>query len=85
SATESSFMIGCPVSITGFRPWSRSRDASAETARVVALVGHSIPVFWFGIVGLVILYAGLNWVGGPGRIDVFYEGLVTPKTGLLLI
>jgi peptide/nickel transport system permease protein len=27
-------------------------------ARVIALVGHSIPVFWFGIVGLVIFYAG---------------------------
>jgi peptide/nickel transport system permease protein len=53
--------------------------------RVIALVGHSIPVFWFGIVGLVIFYAGLNWAGGPGRVDVFYEGMVTPQTGLLLI
>ncbi|MBB3390902.1 peptide/nickel transport system permease protein [Rhizobium sp. BK275] len=56
-----------------------------KIARIVALVGHSIPVFWFGIVGLVIFYAGLNWVGGPGRVDVFYEGMVTPQTGLLLI
>lgn len=56
-----------------------------KIARIVALVGHSIPVFWFGIVGLVIFYAGLNWVGGPGRVDVFYEGTVTPQTGLLLI
>ncbi len=56
-----------------------------KTARVVALVGHSIPVFWFGIVGLVIFYAGLNWVGGPGRVDVYYEGIVTPRTGLMLV
>jgi peptide/nickel transport system permease protein len=54
-------------------------------ARVVSLVGHSIPVFWFGIVGLVIFYAGLSWVGGPGRVDTYLEGLVEPKTGLLLI
>jgi peptide/nickel transport system permease protein len=37
------------------------------------------------IVGLVIFYAGLNWVGGPGTVDVFYEGMVTPQTGLLLV
>lgn len=54
-------------------------------ARVISLVGHSIPVFWFGIVGLVIFYAALNWVGGPGRVDVFYEGLIPPVTGLLLV
>lgn len=54
-------------------------------ARVVSLVGHSIPVFWFGIVGLVIFYAGLSWVGGPGRVETYLEGLVEPQTGLLLI
>ncbi|MBW8299991.1 MAG: ABC transporter permease [Hydrogenophaga sp.] len=56
-----------------------------QIARVVSLVGHSIPVFWFGIVGLVIFYAGLSWVGGPGRVETYLEGLVEPKTGLLLI
>ncbi|NTJ44589.1 ABC transporter permease [Agrobacterium larrymoorei] len=53
--------------------------------RVISLVGHSIPVFWFGIVGLVIFYAGLAWVGSPGRVDVYLEGLVEPRTGLLLV
>jgi peptide/nickel transport system permease protein len=56
-----------------------------QLARVVALVGHSIPIFWFGIVGLVIFYAGLSWVGGPGRVDVYYEGIVPSRTGMLLI
>ena len=56
-----------------------------KLVRVLSLVGHSIPVFWFGIVGLVIFYATLNWVGGPGRVDVYLEGLVEPQTGLLLI
>ena len=56
-----------------------------KLVRVLSLVGHSIPVFWFGIVGLVIFYATLGWVGGPGRVDVYLEGLVEPKTGLLLI
>ncbi|WP_027665893.1 ABC transporter permease [Rhizobium leguminosarum] len=77
-----STFVGVPLGLVA----ALFRDSFIDkTARVVALVGHSIPVFWFGIVGLVIFYAGLNWVGGPGRIDVFYEGLVTPQTGLLLI
>ncbi|MBP2445892.1 peptide/nickel transport system permease protein [Rhizobium leguminosarum] len=77
-----STFVGVPLGLVA----ALFRDSFIDKiARVVALVGHSIPVFWFGIVGLVIFYAGLNWVGGPGRIDVFYEGLVTPKTGLLLI
>ncbi|MDC7742442.1 ABC transporter permease [Rhizobium binxianense] len=77
-----STFVGVPLGLVA----ALFRDSFIDkTARVVALVGHSIPVFWFGIVGLVIFYAGLNWVGGPGRIDVFYEGLVTPRTGLLLV
>ncbi|MBB3393479.1 MULTISPECIES: ABC transporter permease [unclassified Rhizobium] len=77
-----STFVGVPFGLTA----ALFRDSFIDkVARVIALVGHSIPVFWFGIVGLVIFYAGLNWVGGPGRMDVFYEGLVTPQTGLLLV
>jgi peptide/nickel transport system permease protein len=32
-----------------------------------------------------VFYARLQWVGGPGRIDIFYDGLVDPITGLMLI
>jgi len=30
-------------------------------------------------------YAHLHWVGGPGRIDIYLEGMVPSRTGLLLI
>lgn len=56
-----------------------------QFARVISLVGSSIPVFWFGVVGLIIFYASLSWVGGPGRVDAYLDGMVTPRTGLLLI
>jgi peptide/nickel transport system permease protein len=56
-----------------------------HTARVISLIGSSIPVFWFGVVGLVIFYAGLSWVGGPGRVDAYLDGLIEPRTGMLLI
>lgn len=56
-----------------------------QIVRVLALLGYSVPAFWLGLVGLAVFYAGLGWVSGPGRIDIFYDGVVTPVTGLLLI
>ena len=52
-----------------------------HVVRVLGLVGYSMP----GSAGLVGFYAKLGWVGGPGRLDVFYDGLVDPVTGMLLV
>ncbi len=54
-------------------------------ARVVALVGYSMPVFWIGLIGLLVFYGILGWVGGPGRLDIFYVDIVPPVTGMILI
>ncbi len=56
-----------------------------QIIRVLALLGYSVPAFWLGLVGLAVLYAGLGWVAGPGRVDIFYDGLIPPVTGLLLV
>ncbi|MGR3376192.1 ABC transporter permease [Salipiger abyssi] len=56
-----------------------------QLARLVGLVGYSMPIFWLGLVGLLIFYGILGWVAGPGRLGVFYQGLVPTRTGLLLI
>lgn len=56
-----------------------------QIIRVVGLAGYAIPAFWLGLVGLVLFYATLGWVGGPGRIDFFLDGMVPSKTGLLLV
>jgi peptide/nickel transport system permease protein len=53
--------------------------------RVLGLVGYSVPVFWLGLVGLLVFYATLDWVAGPGRLDVYYEDLVDPVTGVILV
>ncbi len=41
-----------------------------QVVRVVGLVGYSVPVFWLGLMGLLLFYAKLGWVAGPGRLDV---------------
>lgn len=56
-----------------------------HAARVVSLVGYSSPTFWLGLMGLILFYATLGWVGGPGRLDVAFIDSVEPHTGLLLV
>ena len=56
-----------------------------HAVRVMALVGYSVPIFWLGLMALVLFYAKLGWVGGPGRIDVAYEFTVTRVTGIMLL
>ncbi len=54
-------------------------------ARITGLLGYSLPIFWLGLMGLMVFYAHLNLLPGPGRVDVFYENMVNPATGFLLI
>ncbi len=56
-----------------------------QIVRVMALVGYSVPIFWLGLMGLVLFYAKLGWVAGPGRIDISYEYSVTQVSGFLLL
>lgn len=56
-----------------------------HVARVIGLVGYSVPIFWLGLMALVLFYAKLGWVAGPGRIDVAYDYSYTPVTGMILI
>ncbi|MDO5706348.1 MAG: ABC transporter permease [Paracoccus sp. (in: a-proteobacteria)] len=56
-----------------------------QIARVVALVGYSMPIFWLGLMGLLVFYGMLGWVGGPGRQGIIYDGMVPTVTGLLLV
>src|SRR6056297_4168212 len=56
-----------------------------QLARFVGLIGYSMPIFWLGLVGLLIFYGILGWVAGPGRLGIFYQGIVEPITGLILV
>jgi len=53
--------------------------------RFIGLIGYSVPIFWLGLVGLLVFYAQLGWVSGPGRIDFIYDGYFDPITGLMLV
>ena len=75
-------LLGVPMGVLAAVNRGRILD---HAVRVFGLIGYSMPVFWLGMVALLVFYARLRWVPGPGRLDVFYDGLVPPVTGLLLI
>ncbi|MFK5997690.1 MAG: ABC transporter permease [Rhodobacterales bacterium] len=56
-----------------------------QIARVIALIGYSMPIFWLGLMGLLVFYGILGWVGGPGRVGIFYVDVVPSVTGMILI
>ncbi|MBW2473024.1 MAG: ABC transporter permease, partial [Deltaproteobacteria bacterium] len=53
--------------------------------RFFSLLGHSIPNFWLCMMALVVFYAILGWIGGSGRVSIFYIDTVDPVTGSILI
>ncbi|MEY4266011.1 MAG: hypothetical protein RIS90_546 [Pseudomonadota bacterium] len=74
--------LGVPLGV-----WAAVRRGGLvdQLVRVMGLIGYSVPIFWLGLMGLVLFYAKLGWVGGPGRIDVAFEYSVTLESGFLLL
>ncbi len=74
--------FGVPLGV-----WAAVRRGGAadHAVRIMGLVGYSVPIFWLGLMALVLFYAKLGWVGGPGRIDVAYEFTIERITGLMLV
>nr|WP_024967202.1 ABC transporter permease [Pantoea sp. IMH] len=56
-----------------------------NAARLISLLGYSVPVFWLGLLGLLLFYAVLHWSAGPGRLDDIWIYTLEPKTGLVLV
>lgn len=75
-------MLGIPAGV-----WAAVRQGKPvdHIVRLIGLLGYSAPVFWLGLMGLLIFYAQLGWVGGPGRLDLAYMDIVEPITGALLL
>lgn len=56
-----------------------------QVARVVGLVGYSTPIFWLGMIVILIFYAKLGWIPAGNRVGLYYEGLVEGPTGFLVL
>ena len=74
--------LGVPLGVMAAVYRGRWQD---HVVRVITLTGHSIPIFWLGMMGLVVFYGWLGWLGGPGEVDVFFNGIVPRRTGMLIV
>ena len=81
-ATLLGVLLGVPMGVLAA---AQRNGVIDHIVRVVSLLGYSMPTFWLGMIGLMVLYAQLGWVGGPGRLDIFYHGAVPSVTGMILI
>ena len=81
-ATVIGTLLGLPLGVTAAVRQGRPAD---HLIRIVSLVGYSVPVFWIGLVGLLVFYAKLDLVAGPGRLDMVYQYTVPVRTGFVLI
>ncbi len=56
--------LGVPLGV-----WAAvKRGGLADQAvRVMGLIGYSVPIFWLGLMALVLFYAKLGWAGWQGR------------------
>ena len=75
-------LLGVPLGVFAATHRGRWQD---QLVRVLSLTGYSVPIFWFGMMGLLVFYAWLDWVGGVGRVGLAFDGLVPRVTGMLLI
>ena len=81
-ATLIGVLLGVPMGVLAAVNQGRLLD---HFVRIFGLIGYSVPVFWLGMVGLLVFYGKLDWVAGPGRIDVYFDGIVETVTGFILI
>jgi len=76
-----SILLGIPL---GLLSAARRDSLLDQLGRLASLVGVSMPIFWLGLVALLLFYAHLGWAPAPGRLSAT---LSAPPlvTGFLLI
>ena len=75
-------LFGVPLGM-----WAAQRHDGKvdQCVRVLSLIGYSVPIFWMGLMGLLLFYAKWKWVAGPGRIDDIWKYTLQSNTNFLLI
>ena len=85
-ATIIGVIVGVPA---GVMAATKPGSLLDQTVRLVGLMGYSMPIFWLGLMGLLLFYGHLGWVGGPGRLDVAFQMQMdfelTQYTGMIMI
>ena len=85
-ATIIGVIVGVPA---GVMAATKPGSILDQIVRLVGLMGYSMPIFWLGLMGLLLFYGHLGWVGGPGRLDVAFQMSMdfelTQYTGMIMV
>ena len=85
-ATIFGVLIGVPAGVLAATKPGGWLD---QLVRIVGLMGNSMPVFWLGLMGLLLFYGVLGWVSGPGRLDASSQMVLdfelTQYSGMILL
>lgn len=49
----------------------------------ISLAGYSMPIFWWGLILIMLFSVSLGWTPVSGRLDLLYD--IEPRTGFMLI
>jgi peptide/nickel transport system permease protein len=75
-------LVGLPV---GVLAGVRRNSAGAVVALTVALLGQSIPVFWLGVLLILVFAVNLHWLPSVGGGDLQHLALPAFTLALLLL
>ena len=73
-------LVGIPIGLMAAVKRNRPLDYLVMGG---ALVGYSMPIFWWGLILIMVFSVSLGWTPVSGRISVLFD--VDPVTGFLLV
>jgi cationic peptide transport system permease protein len=73
-------IVGIPI---GFLAAIKHRKLADNVILSVAMIGYSIPVFWLGLLAILIFSIQLGWLPSAGQISLLFE--VKHITGIQFI
>ena len=82
TATVFGVAFGVPMGVVAAVNQGRWPD---QLVRLLGLFGYSMPVFWLGLMGLLLFYGILDIAAAPGRLDFANLDVVETWTGLILL
>ncbi|MCE3011349.1 MAG: ABC transporter permease [Proteobacteria bacterium] len=75
-----SVLVGLPLGILAA---VRRNSVFDYSVIGVSLVGYSMPIFWWGLILVMLFSVNLGWLPVSGRISVMYD--IDPITGFMLL
>ena len=81
-ATFLGVVIGVPMGVVAAVNQGRWPD---QLVRLLGLFGYSMPVFWLGLMGLLLFYGILGIAAAPGRLSFHNLDVVESWSGVILL